>query len=1113
MLRLCCCRDVEIRLQKCLGHRVEFGLLGPLEVQRDGRLLALGGPKQRALLALLLLNANEVVSRDRLIDALWGERPPATAQRSLDSYVSRLRTLLGPDRIERRAPGYTIRVSPDELDLRRFEALFERGRVAAASGDAAEASLILGEALALWRGHALADLEHDHSLGVEAERLEERRLLALERRIDAEIELGRGSELVGELERLVAEQPFRERLIGQLMLSLYRAGRQADALAAYQACRRRFAEELGLEPGAELRVLERRVLEHDPALGPAMASRSVARSRITPGRVVTAALVLAAVAASLVAGIELGTGGGGSSATALGSMAGVFELGTGSLVADLSPHAAPAAMAADPQSIWLAEPDAGTVVRVDRVSRQVVERIPVGGVPSALTVGGGAVWVASVPGTEVDRIDPATYTVTRPIRLGSAQASALAFGLGHLWVADSTDESLLEFDPLTGTLHRALPLDLDPTALAIGAGAIWVAGDGDFNEGLLERIDPHSGRGIPIHVGDGPVAVAVGGGAVWVANRLDSSVSKVDPASDTPVGATPVGSYPAGLTVNGASVWVANEYSSTVSRIDARSGRVTGTTPVGGAPTALVSAAGRVWVGTRSLGAHRGGTLVLLHTRPLSLDPALQVDLPPLQSNGLTYDALLTNPHIGGAQALHFFPDLAVSVPVPTNQGMTYTFRLRPGIRYSDGRLVRTGDFRRAIERLFRVEYEWSGNYRSIIGANACTARRCDLARGIATDDGARTITFHLRTPDPGFLQNMTSMATAPVPPGTPFRDTSASPIPGTGPYVVASANEHEVRYVRNPRFREWSHAAQPDGNPDVIVMRYGLTQAQEAREVEDGKADWTADGVPAALQREVMTRFPAQLHQLQAAETDFLRLNTTQPPFNDLRVRRALNLAIDRAAIVHMYGPAVATPTCQVLPPSSLGYRRYCPYTRTPRADGRWTAPDLARARRLVAASGTRGEQITVWGASDGPVHESTVVPYTVSVLRRLGYRARARLVPSSYFDHHPRVPPKIQLIPNGLANGSTFEFFTNACSARANHRWFCDPRVDRTIREANTLEARNPRAAGILWARIDREFVDRAAWVPLVNSRWIDFVSARVHNYEADPSLGLIADQVSLR
>src|SRR5262249_13168329 len=190
---------------------------------------ALGGPKQRALLALLLLSANEVVSRDHLVDALWGERAPATAQRSLDSYVSRLRALLGPDRIERRPPGYLLRVAPGELDLERFERLLAQGREAAAAGDATSARGRLQEALDVWRGPALADLLNEPFAAGEAQRLEERRMLALEDRIAADLELGRGPELVPELERLLVDQPFRERPVEQLMVALYRAGRQAEA--------------------------------------------------------------------------------------------------------------------------------------------------------------------------------------------------------------------------------------------------------------------------------------------------------------------------------------------------------------------------------------------------------------------------------------------------------------------------------------------------------------------------------------------------------------------------------------------------------------------------------------------------------------------------------------------------------------------------------------------------------------------------------------------------------------------------------------------------------------------------------------------------------------------
>jgi YVTN family beta-propeller protein len=1108
---------VEKTLQMCLSPPVDVSVLGPLEVRVNGAAVALGGPKQRALLALLVLHANEVVSRDRLIEGVWGERPPATAPRSLDSYVSRLRKLLGADRIERHAPGYVFRLEPGELDLERFEALLRQGRAAMAAGDAATASDALRGALALWRGPALADLLYEPFAGIEAERLEERRLLAFEERIDADLTLGRGPELVPELERLVADHPLRERLLGQLMLSLYRAGRQAAALATYQAGRRRLAEELGLEPGPQLRDLQRDILAQDPQLLGARTVRPFL-PRPRPRRpVVATALALGAVGASLIIGVELGTGGTGASNT-LSSADRVVELNAGSTAVDggVALSDGPAAMAASGGSLWLAEPNAGAVVRVDQSSRQAVERVPVGGSPGALTIGGGAVWVSGVPGDTVTRIDPMTDAVTQNVGLGGARAAALAFGLGSVWVADPADEALIALDPGAGAVRRIVGLNLHPTAIAVGAGTIWVA---DHDAGVLAQVDPRTGESVAtIRVGNGPTAVAVADGAVWVANSLDSTVSRIDPVTGAVAATIPVGSYPVAVAVSGDSVFVANEYSATASRIDSRTNAVVQTAPVGGGPTTLVSAVGRIWVGTRAIGTHRGGTLILLHTRQISIDPALQLDLAPPQSDGLTRDGLVTPSHAGGPQSLQLVPDLAVSVPAPADAGTTYTFRLRAGIRYSNGQPVRATDFRREIERLFRLGSPGSEYFASIVGAVGCSRARCDLTHGIATDDAARTVTFRLRAPDPNFLSNLAigGLAT-PVPRGTPFHDTGFTPIPGTGPYMIASASRREIRYIRNPRFHEWSHAAQPEGNPDQIVMRFGLSPAQEVRAIELGRADWTADGVPAPLLPEVTTQFPAQTHSFATTETDFLQINTTLPPFNDIRVRQALNLAIDRAAIAAAYGgPQAATPTCQVLPPGVLGYQPYCPYTRHPSASGRWTAPDLPRAERLVAASGTRGERITVWGPSDDPVLGRAVVPYTVGILRRLGYRARTHLVPSSYFASAPQsLFRKIQMTPPAWADSSPYNFFATwfACSAAYNHHWFCDPHIDQSVRRAQALEATNSRAASPLWANIDRALANRAAWVPLVNPRQVDFVSARIANYQHGPNQGILADQLWLR
>jgi DNA-binding SARP family transcriptional activator len=242
---------------------VEFRILGPLGVIDQGRPLRLGGSRQRALLALLLTRANEVVSSDRLIDELWGAQPPKAAANALQYHVSRLRKVLSPsDAIVTQDPGYLIRVEPEELDLLRFERLVEAARRA----PAAEAAQLLRDALGLWRGPALADLASEPFAQAEIRRLDELRLAALEQRIEADLALARHGELVGELEALVREHPLRERPRAQLMLALYRSGRQVEALDVYRETRRLLVDELGIEPSPALQELEKAILRHGPEL-------------------------------------------------------------------------------------------------------------------------------------------------------------------------------------------------------------------------------------------------------------------------------------------------------------------------------------------------------------------------------------------------------------------------------------------------------------------------------------------------------------------------------------------------------------------------------------------------------------------------------------------------------------------------------------------------------------------------------------------------------------------------------------------------------------------------------------------------------------------------------
>ncbi len=326
--------------------RNEFRILGPVEVVSAGEALRLGGPKQRALLALLLLRRNEVLSRERLIDAIWGEEPPGSAANSLQVYVHGLRRVLGPERIERSGSGYRIHVEPGELDLERFESLVRhaKGALAARPADAADH---LREALALWRGAPIADLAGE-PVTAELNGLEDARIAAIELRNDAELALGRHEELVGELAALVTEHPYRERLREQEILALYRSGRQKDALEAYRAARRVLVEELGVEPGPALQELERAVLRHDASLAapqqqPPLASRLPAPATPLVGRRIETATVAALLRTDARLVTLTGPGGAGKTRLAL-AVAGDLApaLRDGAVFVDLAPVSDPA---------------------------------------------------------------------------------------------------------------------------------------------------------------------------------------------------------------------------------------------------------------------------------------------------------------------------------------------------------------------------------------------------------------------------------------------------------------------------------------------------------------------------------------------------------------------------------------------------------------------------------------------------------------------------------------------------------------------------------------------------------------------------------------------------
>jgi len=773
--------------------------------------------------------------------------------------------------------------------------------------------------------------------------------------------------------------------------------------------------------------------------------------------------------------------------------------------------------------VWVANPGAQQVSVIDPGSGAIVDpHIPVSGSPGSVVSGGGAIWVASTIGSTVTRIDPATESVTQTISLPGANLDAIAYGAGGVWAADPVERKLFEINPVTGRRERTLLLDLQPSAIATADGAIWVAG---YSNATVEQLDPASGLVIGrVHVGDGPVALAFDANSLWVANSLDSTVSRIDPTNLTVTATIPVGSGPSALAAGPGAVWVANQYAGTIARIDPKRNRVVATVGVDGAPTSLALNGRRLWVGVAaSNGSHRGGTLVIATTAttlPTSnidaVDPATYFAAFNPQFTGLAYDALVNFQQSPGAAGLRLVPDLAVSIPTATDKGRTYAFRIRPGIRYSDAQPLRAGDFRRGVERLFRLRSEGSFLYADLLGARACVRRprTCDLAQGIVTNDGAGTVIFHFTTPDPEFLFQLTESGfSAPIPPGTPDHETGERTVPGTGPYRIVSVTQVQTRFVRNPYFREWSHAAQPAGNPNAIVWRTFPSTQAAVTAIQQGRADWLWGQVPLAQYHRLELQDPAELHSNPQFSVEFLPLNTHLPPFNNLLARQAFNYAINRAKIAQLYGgPSFATPTCEPIAPGLPGYQRYCPYTLHPRVNGAWSAPDMTRARQLVAQSGTTGDRVEVIGSPDEGFIPPTTAAYVAGVLRDLGYRVRVRLLPIASIPQ--AMWNSFQMTVDGdwvasWPDPSAYipSFFS--CGGANSAGYYCHPALDREMRHAELLEPTDPPKARALWETIDRQLTNDAAWAPTVSVRDIELTSDRLRNYEYNPLWGFLADQ----
>lgn len=544
---------------------LQYRILGPLEVTRGGETIVIGRQRLRAVLGCLLLGTGETLAIPGLVDAVWGPAAPSSADSLVRVYVSQLRQLIGDDAVLTRPGGYALADPGERLDAERFRRLVADARRRAAQGDDEGAARSLTEALALWTGEVLADTPLAGTAAAASEQLAELRRYAIEERAAAELRLGHHHEVVAELEREASANPTRERLVEELMVALYRSGRQADALELYAAARRRLVDERGLEPGRRLQELQAQILRHDPDL--AVPIHGEPSAPVRPKR--RSALVTALAAVGVAAGIA----------------GWIFTR------ASAAPSVGPNA-----------------VVRIDTTHARVARVADSSGRPGAVLVTNQEIWVVDVRHLELDQLDPQSLEVRRRVSL-SLIPHALVDADGRLWLANGFDGTISRLSPrgAVGPSRRPEPHSTGRLALASGKRALWIGSQ----DGRLTRLDARSGRAVAIiHGIQTPQAITVADGAVWVAQATSVSILRVDARTNRVDAQVPIGGVPAAIVSAAGWVWALAPAEGKLWQIDPRRNTVVASLAAPGA-TLLASAGRTLWVADGP-----AGTITRLLPRP-----------------------------------------------------------------------------------------------------------------------------------------------------------------------------------------------------------------------------------------------------------------------------------------------------------------------------------------------------------------------------------------------------------------------------------------------------------------------------------------------------------------
>ena len=1108
-------------------------LAGRVAVETDGGVIDQGrfpGRQGRLLFAYLVAEQGRAVPRDELAEALWGESLPATWDKALTVGVSKLRGLLtdlgldGATALTGAFGCYRLELPEGSwVDVVVAADAIREGEEALAAGDLEEAKAGAALAESLVRGPFLPGEE---GAWVEEKRRElsdirERALTALS---DASLRSGDASEAVKWAEQAIVLAPFRETGYRRLMEAHTAAGNRAEALRVYEQCRRLLSEELGAYPSPETESIYRSLLEAPPIPaaatvtpeGPAHDAGHAAH-RASRRRIAVVTLSVVAVAAA-AAGVIAGRSSGEPPATAVAANSIVALDPSGAIAATVPVGARPAAISSGAGALWVTNLDDQSVSRVDVSSRRAVRNIPIGDTPTGIAATKTAVWVTNGSG-ELSKIDPQydRRTSSRPLRAsvgffgGTARPALAAFG--SLWIV-SPDGVVLRLGRDSARMVDSVAVGNASSAIASGAGSLWVTNSSD---GTVTRIDPSTLATRAINVGNGPSSVAVNAAGAWIANAGDNALVRVDLHTNAVTDTVPVGDGPAAVLATPTALWVANSRDGTVMRLDPRSGKLSKTIHLGGAPNALAAAGGMVWVAiapSPPQSPPAGGARLTVSEDFTSLDPAVGFSL-----LYMTCANLVTYPDKPAPEGSRIVPEVAYAVPEPTAGGTLYTFRIRPGFRFSppSNEVVTATTFKATIERMadprlksFLAATAFTG----IVGYQAYVTGK---ARGISgvVARGDRLM-IRLSRPDGAFLVSLAAGSLCAVPRDTPVA-RGMNDIPSAGPYYIASYTPRQQLVLqRNPNY----HGERPHGL-DRIVLAIGVDPVRGLEQVEAGTADYARE-----LPREAGPRLESaygpgsdaakaghqQYFVSEALGARILHMNVSRPLFSDVRLRRAVNYAIDRPALAAQGRRAAevnpfnaGAPTDDYLPPSVAGAAGFDLYP----VDG----PDLDRAKRIA---GRVQATAIMYTPNLSPWREEA------QIVRRnlapLGIDVQVKEFPiANYFTRVTRAGEPFDLAVGGygLAAPDSVQFlaflFDLTAYVPMNISHFHEATVSRKLEAAAKLSgAKRYRAAGRLALELQRDLVPAAAFATTASR---DFFSARIGCQVYHPLWGMDLATLCLR